>query len=151
MIEMMIEGRGVGMTKPELNLDGSPSIIFLKEKIGKRYLPVSVSRKQSNIMSIKLSGKQEPRPLPHDIFLSVNDAFGSSIDSVVVSDIKNGMFYAKLILTKNDKKYTFDSQLGDAIVIAIASHKQVPIYATESVMKKEAIVLNDYPNNWAES
>lgn len=83
-----------------------------------------------------------PRPLTHDLLRSVIDALGASIDSIIVSDLRNDTFYAKIILNVNGGQMEIDSRPSDAFALALAALSPVPIYAEESVLEKAGIALN---------
>lgn len=146
MIEMTIDSLRVGMMKKPQPADAkAPYVLFLKEKKCERYLFIFVSVAEANALAIKLRGEQIPRPLTHDLFRSVVDAFGGSIDSVVINEFKDDIFYAKLVLSKDGKIYELDSRPGDAITMALTSPKrEVPIFATESIMQQKGATVKEF-------
>jgi len=141
MIEMTIDSLRVGMMNPKSTQHGTPYVVLLKEKTAERYLPIFIGPAEANAIAIKLRGEQVPRPLTHDLMRSVIDSLGASIDSVIVSDLKNDTFYAKVILNVNGGQMEIDSRPSDAFALALAAAGEVPIYADESVLEKAGISL----------
>ncbi|MDD4874502.1 MAG: bifunctional nuclease family protein, partial [Dehalococcoidales bacterium] len=81
-----------------------------------------------------------PRPLTHDLLQKVLVTLGASIDSVVVSDLKSDIFYAKIILNIDGKQEEIDARPSDALALAI--RMDTPIFADESVLEKAGIPLD---------
>lgn len=140
MIEMTIDSLRVGMMNPKSTQHGTPYVVLLKEKTSERYLPIFIGPAEANAIAIKLRGEQVPRPLTHDLMRSVIDSLGASIDSVIVSDLKNDTFYAKIILNVNGGQMEVDSRPSDAFALALTAG-EVPIFADESVLDKAGISL----------
>ena len=140
MIEMIVDSVRVGMMNQKSAQHNAPYLLLLKEKTAEKYLPIFISPAETNALAIKMRGERVLRPLTHDLFFSVIEAFGGSINSVVISEFKDNTFFARLILNKDGKQYEYDSRPGDAIALTlVGSNQVVPIYATESVMEKRGI------------
>jgi hypothetical protein len=112
----------------------------LKEKSAERYLPIFIGPAEANAIAIKLRGETVPRPLTHDLMRSVIDSLGATIDSVIVNDLKNDTFFAKVILNVNGGQMEVDSRPSDAFALALAAGA-VPIFAEDSVLEKAGISL----------
>jgi bifunctional DNase/RNase len=80
------------------------------------------------------------RPLTHDLLRSVIDTLGATIDYIVVNDLKNDNFFAKIALRLDGKEIEVDSRPSDALALAV--RVEVPIYVDESVMDKAGILLD---------
>ena len=130
LIEMVVET--VGMSK----VDYAP-VVILKEKAGERYLPIWVGLAEANAISVILEGVSVERPLTSDLLCSVIDRLGSSVDSIVINDLRNHTFYASLILNVNWMQVEVDSRPSDAIAIAV--RVRAPIYVEEAVLDKAGI------------
>ncbi|MFC1860961.1 bifunctional nuclease family protein, partial [Chloroflexota bacterium] len=89
---------------------------------------------------VKLQGVNVPRPLTHDLLQSVIDLLGASVNSIVVSDLKNDTFYARIILNVDGQQLEVDSRPSDALALAV--RVEAPIYAEESVLDKASIMLD---------
>jgi uncharacterized protein len=141
MIEMSIDSLRVGLMNPKSTQHGTPYVVLLKEKTAGRYLPIFIGPAEANAIALKLRGERVPRPLTHDLLRSVIDSLGASIESIVVSDLKNDTFYAKIILNVNGGQMEIDSRPSDAFALALAASNPVPIYAEEAVLDKAGISL----------
>lgn len=116
-------------------------VVILKEKDSNRYLPIWVGPAEADAIAVKLQNVQLPRPLTHDLLQSVIQTLGASLESVLVSDLQNDTFYAKLFLTIDGMQLEVDSRPSDALALAV--RVGVPIYAEESVLDKAGIVLEE--------
>jgi uncharacterized protein len=141
MIEMTIDSLRVGMMNPKSTQHGTPYVVLLKEKAAERYLPIFIGPAEANAIAIKLRGEQVPRPLTHDLMRSIIDSLGATVDSVIVSDLKNDTFYAKVILNVNGGQMEVDSRPSDAFALALTAGG-VSIYAEDSVLEKAGISLS---------
>ena len=81
-----------------------------------------------------------PRPLTHDLLQSVIDVLGASVLSIIVSDLKNDTFYARIMLNVDGGELEVDSRPSDALALAVRA--DVPIYAEEAVLDKAGIFLD---------
>ncbi|MFQ5925238.1 MAG: bifunctional nuclease family protein [Dehalococcoidia bacterium] len=133
MIEMTIDSI-------RMSLMNYQRVVILKEKDAERYLPIWIGPAEADSIAVKLQDIAVPRPLTHDLLRSVIDALGATITSIIVNDLKNDTFYAKLILQANDENMEIDSRPSDAIALAVRA--QVPIYTDESVLDKAGILLD---------
>ncbi|MDD5095562.1 MAG: bifunctional nuclease family protein [Dehalococcoidia bacterium] len=133
MIEMSIDSIRVSMMNYQ-------RVVILKEKSSDRYLPIWIGPAEADAIAIKLQGVNPPRPLTHDLVDSIIRNLGASVSSIVVSDLHNDTFYAKLILDVNGKRLELDSRPSDAMAIAIRA--QAPIYAAETVLDRAGIIVD---------
>ena len=133
MIEMNIDSIRVSLMNYQ-------RVVILKEKVSERYLPIWIGPAEADAIRVKLEGASLPRPLTHDLLCSVIDALGATVDSIVVSDLKNDTFYAKIVLNVDGGQMEIDSRPSDAIALAV--RVDVPIYAEESVLDRAGIVLD---------
>jgi uncharacterized protein len=115
-------------------------VVILKEKTAERYLPIWIGPSEADAIAVKLQGVSVPRPLTHDLLFSVINALAATINSIVVSDLKNDTFYAKIILSVDGEQMEVDSRPSDALALAVRA--EVPIFAEEAVMDKAGILLD---------
>jgi bifunctional DNase/RNase len=132
MIEMTIDSIRVSLTNYQ-------RVIILKEKMSERYLPIWIGPNEADAIAVKLQGVAVPRPLTHDLLTSVIDILGAAVNSIVVNDLKNDTFFARVILDVDGKQVEVDSRPSDALALAVRTG--VPIYADESVLDKAGILL----------
>ncbi len=134
MIEMSVDSIRVSLMNYQ-------RVVLLKEKMAERYLPIWIGPSEADAIAVKLQGVSAPRPLTHDLLRSVVEAAGARIDSVVLDDLKNDTFYAKIILLRADGgQMEVDSRPSDALALGV--RKKVPIYADEAVLDKAGILLD---------
>jgi len=115
-------------------------LVLLKEKTAARFLPIWIGQSEAEAIAIKLQGAVPQRPFTHDLLVSIIEALGASVNSIVVSDLKNDTFYAKILLSVDGEQMEVDSRPSDAIALAV--RVDVPIYAEEVVMEKAGILLD---------
>ena len=133
MIEMTIDSIRVSLMNYQ-------RVVILKEKIAERYLPIWIGPAEADAIAVKLQGVTVPRPMTHDLLSSIIDALGASIDSIIVNDLKNDTFYAKIILNVDGGQMEVDSRPSDALALAV--RVEVPIYVEEVVLDKAGILLD---------
>lgn len=115
-------------------------VVILKEKTADRYLPIWIGPAEADAIAVKLQGVKLERPLSHDLLRSVVDALGARINSIVVTELKNDVFYAKIILNVDGHEVEVDSRPSDALALAVRT--DAPIYVDESVLDKAGILLD---------
>jgi len=96
-------------------------IIFLEEITGNRLLPIWIGLAEGQAIAIRFSGIVLPRPLTHDLLLSIVRNLGWGVHKVVVSDLKENTFYAQIHLKQNSKECVIDARPSDAIAVAVRS------------------------------
>jgi len=133
MIEMNIDSIRVSLMNYQ-------RVVILKEKMAERYLPIWIGAAEADAIAVKLQGVTVPRPLTHDLLRSVIDTLGATIDSIIVSDLKNDTFYAKILLNVDGGQLEVDSRPSDALALAVRT--DAPIYAEDSVLDKAGILLD---------
>jgi bifunctional DNase/RNase len=133
MIEMNIDSIRVSLMNYQ-------RVVILREKMAERYLPIWIGSAEADAIAVKLQGVNVPRPLTHDLLNMVIDALGATIDSIIVSDLKNDTFYAKIVLNVDGGQMEIDSRPSDALALAVRA--EVPIYAEEAVLDKAGILLD---------
>jgi bifunctional DNase/RNase len=114
-------------------------VVILKEKDSDRYLPIWIGPAEADAIAVKLQDVSVPRPLTHDLLGSVISMLGANIEKIVVSDLSNDTFYAKIILAANDGQRELDCRPSDALAVAVRAN--VPIFVEEVVMDKAGITM----------
>ncbi len=133
MIEMVIDSIRVSLMNYQ-------RVVILKEKMADRYLPIWIGPAEADAIAVKLQKVTVPRPLTHDLLSSVIDSLGASINSIIVNDLKNDTFYAKITLDLDGSQLEVDSRPSDALALAV--RVEAPIYVDESVLDKAGILLD---------
>ncbi|MEK7389971.1 MAG: bifunctional nuclease family protein [Elusimicrobiota bacterium] len=112
----------------------SECIIFLEELEGKRLLPIWIGITEGQAIAIRFSGIVLPRPLTHDLLLSAIQELGYEVKKIVVSDIKENTFYARVHASNGKTTVQLDSRPSDAIAIAVRAG--CPILVHETVFER---------------
>ncbi len=133
MVEMTIESIRV-------HLMNYQRVVILKEKHAERYLPIWIGPNEAEAIAVRLQEVNIARPLTHDLLRNVIDTLGARVLHVVVNDLANDTFYARIILDVDGRTVEIDSRPSDAIALAVRAH--VPIYAEESVLEKAGVTLS---------
>jgi len=133
MIEVVIDSIRVSLMNYQ-------RVVILKEKMAERYLPIWIGHAEADAIAIKLQGVTVARPMTHDLLRSVIDTLGASINFIVVNDLKNDNFFAKIALRVDGHQIEVDSRPSDALALAV--RVEVPIYVDESVMDKAGVLLD---------
>ena len=115
-------------------------VVILKEKDSDRYLPIWIGPAEADAIAVKLQDLSVPRPLTHDLLNSVIDSMGGSVQHILVNDLQNDTFYAKIVIQVNGSTKEIDSRPSDAMALAVRT--QSPIFAEEAVLDKAGILLD---------
>jgi bifunctional DNase/RNase len=112
--------------------ENSPThVIWLKEKNGQRTFPILIGVFEALAIERHLRKESFPRPLTHDLLAKVIKTLNGTLQQVVVTDIQNSTFFAKLVITQNSHTFEIDSRPSDAI--ALATQMNAPIFVEEQV------------------
>lgn len=113
-------------------------IIELSEIGGERNFPIVIGSNEAFAIERRLKGIEIVRPQTHDLLANTVRQLGGQLKEVVISDLREGTFYAKLIVLQNGHEIEIDARPSDAIALVVA--EDVPIYVDESVLNQ---VQND--------
>lgn len=116
--------------------------LVLGEVEGNRRLPIIIGMFEAQAIAIEIEKIVPNRPMTHDLFKSFSQIFDFNVEEIVVSDLKEGVFFAKIMCSDNEgNSHQIDSRPSDAIAIGLRFN--VPIYSNESVLSEAGIVLTD--------
>lgn len=133
LVEMTIESIRVSL----MNYN---RVVILKEKSSDRFLPIWIGAAEAEAIAVQLQEVSVARPLTHDLLRSVIDTLGGHVNHILVNDLANDTFYARIVLDVNGNTMEIDSRPSDAIALAV--RVKVPIYAEESVLDKAGVLLD---------
>ena len=111
---------------------GEQQVIYLREVDGERIFPIVIGLFEATSIDRRVRNMASPRPLTHDLIVGVIEDLGGELQDVVVNELREHTYYAKLRVRQNDKLVEVDSRPSDAIAIAVTA--KVPIYVEESVL-----------------
>src|SRR5215213_9834975 len=124
-IEMTIKGL---MVDPITNMP----IIILRDREGQRILPIWVGVFEANAIALQIENVQTPRPMTHDLLKNIIGDLSASVDRIVVTELKENTFYARIHLRRNGTAIEVDARPSDAIALALRT--QSPIFVEEAVI-----------------
>jgi uncharacterized protein len=115
--------------------------LVLGEAKGKRRLPIIIGGFEAQAIAIELEKMTPSRPLTHDLFKSFADTFSIKVQEVIIYNLVDGIFFAKLICEKDGNEVEIDARTSDAIALAVRF--QCPIYTYEFILSSAGIILED--------
>ncbi len=126
----------VKVIKVAIDVNTKMPVIVLKEKQGERTLPIWVGLFEAQAIALAMEHIKPPRPLTHDLAKLLIEKLHGEVDKVVISDLVNNTFYARIIMRGNGENLEVDSRPSDAIALAL--RLKVPIFIEEAVLDKIA-------------
>jgi bifunctional DNase/RNase len=134
----MIELNLVGV---RVELPSNQPIVLLKEHEGERYLPIWIGAMEATAIAFALQGIVTQRPMTHDLLKNVLEEIEIHVERIVITELKEGTFYAVIQMSRNGTRYEVSSRPSDAIALAVRVN--VPIFANEDVLTEASIVIRD--------
>ncbi len=113
-------------------------IVILKEVDSERFLPIWIGPYEAEAITVSLQQMEVARPLTHDLLRNVLKALEAEVLSVNITELRENVFYARIMLRVNGREIGIDSRPSDALALAVRVH--VPVYVDESVMEEAATV-----------
>ncbi len=133
MIETVVESIRVSLVTQH-------RVVILKEVNGERHLPIWIGSYEAEAIAMELQGVAAARPLPYDLMKTMIGDLGGAIDRILVTDLSQDVFYARIVIRKDGGAVEVDSRPSDAIALAVRS--RVPILVEESVMERAGVTLD---------
>lgn len=115
--------------------------LVLGETEGNRRLPIIIGMFEAQAIAIEIEKIIPNRPMTHDLFKSFANMFHFSVEEIVISDLKEGVFFAKIVCSDGLKKTEIDARPSDAIAIGLRFDS--PIFTYENILAEAGIVLTD--------
>jgi len=129
--QMMVESVRVHMLS-------SQHVVILREADRERYLPIWIGSWEAQSIAMKLQGVEAERPLTHDLLVSILSDLGVSVRHIVVSDLADETYRARIVLVSGGDDYEIDARPSDAIALAV--RVSAPIFATEAVLDRASVI-----------
>jgi len=129
-----------------LGLSSSPSTggayaILLKELEGHRRLPIIIGAFEAQAIALEMEGIKPPRPLTHDLLKQITDNLGALVNEVIIDELRENTFFAKIILEVSGLTQEIDARPSDAIALAVRA--EAPIYVAANVMDAAAFIPSE--------
>ena len=115
-------------------------IIYLREVNGTRQFPIVIGIFEATSINRRVRGDQTPRPLTHDLIVSIVEQLEGELDSVVINELREGTYFALLRVRREGELLEIDARPSDAIAVAVTCDPPLPIFVSEDVLKE---ALND--------
>jgi bifunctional DNase/RNase len=130
LIEMVVESVRVHMLS-------SNHVVILKVSDEERYLPIWIGPWEANAIAMKLQGLAAERPLTHDLFARTLDELGVTVREVIITDLSDDTFHARLFLVTGERTIEIDSRPSDALALAVRAGAK--IYAEPAVLERAGV------------
>ena len=131
MVEVVIDSIRVSLMSQH-------RVVVLKDVDSDRYLPIWIGTCEADAITVELQEVTVARPLTHDLLKTAITDLGGSIRHIAISDLKNDVFFARIVVERSGKTIEIDSRPSDAIALAVRA--RVPIYVDATVMDKAAVM-----------
>lgn len=115
--------------------------VVLGERRGQRRLPIVIGSFEAQAIAVAMERMVPNRPLTHDLFKNTLDTFSIELREVVINNLLDGIFYARLVCVKNGEVFEIDSRTSDAIAMAVRF--DCPIYTYDFILEAAGVVLED--------
>lgn len=132
MIETVVESIRVSLVTQH-------RVVILKEVTGDRHLPIWIGPFEAEAIAMELQGVTAARPLPYDLMKTIIGDMGGDVREILVTDLAQDVFYARIVIDVNGRSLEIDSRPSDAIALAVRT--RVPILVDESVMERAGVKL----------
>ena len=109
-------------------------VIYLREVDGERTFPILIGIFEATSIDRRVKGFAPPRPLTHDLVVSVVENLGGELQDVVISDLKEHTYFARLRVRHQGELIEIDARPSDAIAVAVTCEPKLPIYVSEEVL-----------------
>lgn len=111
-------------------------VVILKDLEGKRHLPILIGPFEATAIALALEGTQVPRPLSHDLMKSIIESLKARVDRIVIHDIQENTFFAKVVLESSIGPLEIDARPSDSIALALRTGS--PIYVDDQIILDES-------------
>jgi bifunctional DNase/RNase len=133
-LEVVVDSIRVSLMNPQ-------RIIILRETDSDRFLPIWIGPFEADAITLSLQELEVPRPLTHDLLRNILQTLGAKVLRVNITELRDDVFYARIIITVNGREMEVDSRPSDALALAV--RVKVPIFVAEEVMDEAASTPED--------
>lgn len=115
--------------------------LVLAEAEGNRRLPIIIGNFEAQAIAVMLENMIPTRPLTHDLFKNFADSFQIDVSEVIIYNLKEGIFYAKMVCSDGNQTIEIDARTSDAVAMAVRFN--CPIYTFESILSQAGVALDE--------
>lgn len=112
-------------------------IVLLREREGQRFVPIWIGAPEATAIAYAQQGVEPPRPLTHDLMVTLVDVLGHQLDHVLITSMEDGIFYAELVM--DGGKHEISARPSDAIALALRA--AVPIMASDELLEEVGVTM----------
>jgi bifunctional DNase/RNase len=116
-------------------------VVILKEVDGERHLPIWIGAYEADAIAMELQGVTPQRPLPYDLMRSMLTDLGATVVQVVISNLSDQIFFARIVLEHNGRTLEIDARPSDAIALAVRTNARILV--EDTVMERASVTLGD--------
>jgi bifunctional DNase/RNase len=116
-------------------------VVVLRESDSRRYLPIWIGAFEADAIALALQGHEPQRPMTHDLLKSVFAELGATISHILVSDIQESTFFARIVVDQASRSVEIDSRPSDAIALAVRT--DVPIFVEDHVFDQAGVLYEE--------
>lgn len=138
---MSNESIPVELVGVRIELPTNTPIVLLREVGGSRYLPIWIGAGEATAIAFALEGVEPQRPLTHDLLKLSSEALGAKVDRVVVTELRDGIYYADLVFVRDGTEVVVSARPSDAI--ALAARTEAPISVHPTVLEEAGVEIRD--------
>lgn len=122
-----------------IELPTNQPIVLLREAEGERFLPIWIGQAEAAAIALALQGVVTPRPMTHDLLKNILEEIAVQVESIVITELREGTFYAVINMQRNGTAYEISSRPSDAIALAVRLNCK--IFASEEVLNEASILI----------
>ncbi len=124
-----------------IELPSNQPMVLLRERDGSRFLPIWIGAIEATAIAYALEGVEHQRPLTHDLFRDSVAALGTTVERVVVTELRDNIFFADLVFGRNGEEIHVSARPSDAI--ALAARTKAPLFADSQVLDDAGIEIEE--------
>lgn len=125
------------------SLQNGAYALLLAEEGAPFRIPVVIGAAEAQAIAARMEGVNPPRPLTHDLFMSLNQAFGIVVREVFIYKYEDGVFFSEITFDDGDRQAVIDARTSDAVAIAMRCH--APIWTTRDIVDKTGFIIEGDP------
>jgi len=122
-----------------IELPTNQPIVLLREAEGERFLPIWIGQAEAAAIALAPQGVVTPRPMTHDLLKNILEEIAVQVESIVITELREGTFYAVINMQRNGTAYEISSRPSDAIALAVRLNCK--IFASEEVLNEASILI----------
>lgn len=114
-------------------------VVILKEVGGDRHLPIWIGAYEAEAIAMELQGVTPTRPLPYDLMRNILADVGATIDQIIIADLNDQVFFARIMLDKDGRSIEIDARPSDAIALAVRTGSRIMV--DDAIMSQAGVAL----------